>query len=393
MAILDDQPQLRQALLDATLGQPEAPADRLAGVHRRHVRRRIAQGAIAAAATIAVVAGAVTLSSPFGRTAAVPANQSVPSWALPWSDHRDGAVPRRVLDGAVTAWRHFASSHGLDVPLPKAQRVIWYVGNYAADRQAIAVVFEVDTGSAHRLVGGWATASEVDHGQPAWDASNSSSPWVIYDVPAPNPKTFHGVVGLNVHGESADPGVNPDNWVVLLGPPAGTSAHIAFGGTRPLDHGFGVFDLGQLTETGGPIEASIRAGSGRWPAGGNIGIPGAPASRVPQLAAVPPLTRAPVASLRVLDMSAGQGDSVTSDMSFRHTGPTTVYARCRGGGTIRVAVDSDRADAGVSIRCDDAEHAVAGPPLRAHNPYGQGHSVSVHAGEYTSWRVAVVADR
>ncbi len=78
-------------------------------------------------------------------------------------------------------------------------------------------MFEAHSSAGTRLVAGWATASEVMHGQRAW--TPGSSPWVLYDVAAPRP-AGDLFIGLNVHGTSAQQDRNPDNWIVVLAAPS-----------------------------------------------------------------------------------------------------------------------------------------------------------------------------
>src|SRR5450759_3475114 len=131
MALNHDELALRDALDDLVRDQPEAPAGRYGAVRRRVVRHRIRQtsagvGVLAAAAALV----AITVALPHRLTGTPASSRPVPSWALPWPDHRDGSVPRRVLDGAITAWRHELGPHGR-VP-GKPAKVIWYVGQTAA---------------------------------------------------------------------------------------------------------------------------------------------------------------------------------------------------------------------------------------------------------------------
>src|SRR5262245_26353154 len=50
----------------------------------------------------------------------------------------------------------------------RAPSARWYEGQTVAHGQVVAVIFEVDTAAGRRLAAGWATASEVMHGQAAW---------------------------------------------------------------------------------------------------------------------------------------------------------------------------------------------------------------------------------
>src|SRR3954470_15289829 len=86
MPVTNDEPALRAALHDATLGQPEAPVDRIGGVRRRHVRRRAVQGGVAVAAVVAVAAGVLTSVGGAGAPPPPqPLKQPPPkSWQLTW---------------------------------------------------------------------------------------------------------------------------------------------------------------------------------------------------------------------------------------------------------------------------------------------------------------------
>src|SRR5947199_3067665 len=99
MAFTTEEQALRSALDEVTLGQPEAPVDRAGAVRRRHVRRRQLQSVAAMAAVAVVAAGAVVVGGGIGganKTESL--NRPVPSWSLPWDDHRDGSVPPKGVD-------------------------------------------------------------------------------------------------------------------------------------------------------------------------------------------------------------------------------------------------------------------------------------------------------
>src|SRR5262249_23623968 len=130
---------------------------------------------------------------------------------------RDDSVPQRVLAGAVTAWRHQAADeNGVPMRLTAPVRGIWYVGQTVVHGPVVAGIFEANTAAGPRLVAGFASASQVMRGQPAW--SNGSSPWILYDVASPRPSRGL-VIGLNIHGRTSRRDRNPDNWIVLLAEP------------------------------------------------------------------------------------------------------------------------------------------------------------------------------
>jgi hypothetical protein len=401
MELKADEVRLRELFDEMTLGQPDAPPDRFGGIRRRARQHRImkAAGALAAGAAVAALAlGIATTAAP------VPPGSEprhVPGWALPWPDQRNGSVPQRVLDGAITAWRH---ETGVPQDLTAHSRVIWYVGQTVAHGQVVAVIFEVDSQAGRRLVAGWAAASQVMNGQAAW--TGGSSPWVLYDVAAPR-ATQGLVIGLNTHGTTARPGRNPDNWIVLLaGPrvqsvsftaPGPISPNSATGmvGAGRLDGGLAVADVGQVS---GPVELNhLNVGHRNVLAHPvKVGVPGSAASQVPQLVAP-----APIAARRgfhsVIEVT-GQGTSATDVGQFR--GHLAVRARCYGPGPIRLTfsfgsprhlLGLPRSAAGPkqtalgSIACDDLVHRLA-TKIRLRPGHAVA-SVIIVASRLTSYRV------
>jgi hypothetical protein len=385
MTFTDEEQALHTALVDATIGQPAMPVDRIAAVRRRHTRRRAAQSVTAAVAVVAAVAGTVATTHLFRGRPVVAADRPVPSWALPWPDHRNGSVPQHVLDGAVTAWRHLANQSTTDV-LPAPTSVTWYVGQTVDKGSQVAVVFEVDGAAGHRLVAGFAQADQVMDGQPA--VTESGSPWVVYDVPAPD-RSFDGFIGLNLAGTDGGEG-NFHNWVVAVTAPRPQPVRLYVdggAGYEPLVDGLTVFDAGLVRDR---VVLALTTSSGRFITGGPVSVPGSPDSAVPQLEQVGPLTGVTLTPSS-LGEATGQGPVVNQASSVRRLGATTIYARCYGPSAIRVAIDDDRTNAGVKIPCDDQQHEVAGPALKAHgSPFAHGHGFTVNAGHYTAWRVAVV---
>jgi hypothetical protein len=344
---------------------------------------------------------AVGIGTSATSVAPEPSPRSVPAWALRWPDHRNGSVPQSVLDGAVSAWRHLAPMAGAPLSGTSKVKVIWYVGQKVAHGEVVVVIFETASKAGPRLVAGWATASEVMHGQPAW--TRGSSPWVLYNVAAPKP-TKGLIVGLNVHGTSASAGRNPDNWIVVLSAPQvqGLGFTAAVSSSRSttselLGHasafrGLVIGDVGQIE---GPVQIT-QLNEGRRevvPHPGYVGVPGSAASQMPQLAAPGPIRIRP--GFRQVIGLEGQGDT---DMGLAGIhGRLAVLARCYGGGPLRIRFESDKgrslspSDARAQQRllgtmaCDDVVHELVtsvrlGP--------GPSHGViTIDGGPDTSYRV------
>jgi hypothetical protein len=347
MDVVPDEVAVRRLFDELTTGQPDPPPDRQRRIRRRALRQRLAK----AAGTVAVIAGATALAVSIGtsahRVAPDTGPRSVPTWALPWPDHRNGSVPQRVLDGAVASWRSHATSHfPFPASAPANTTVIWYVGQTVVRGQVVVVVFEADTGLGKRLVAGWAMASAVMHSRPG----SVSRAWVFYDVPAPKPSA--GLfIGLNVHGTSARQGRNPDNWIVVLAAPdvqgvgftvAGpsstkttdqgtTSSSTEMVGIAPAVRGLAIGDVGQITS---PVQVtSLNVGSrNTLTSPADVGVPGSAASQVPELAAPGPVRGRP-GFARVTEFT-GQG-ATASDLTGV-SGQLAIRARCTGPGPVRI---------------------------------------------------------
>lgn len=381
MGVVHDEQRLRQMLDAMTADQPETPSDRYRTIKRRAVRHRWNQAVGALAVAAAVTGAVVGVGVSGGGVNPASSSRPVPGWALPWPDHRNGSVPQRILDGAVLAWSHLAALSGTTWPGAAHERVIWYVGQTVARGAVVAVMFEVDGAAGHRLVAGWATAAEVMSGQPGW-VSDGSSPWILYDVQAPPPLRRALAIGLNTHGTSAVSGQNPDNWVVELTAP--NVRYVEFSAEHPRSatittegghNGLFVFDAGQLTAQV-RIRQAVNEG---WRAlrPSVVGVPGSPASQVPQLALPPPLRGSSGGLAAELD---GQGDLIDSFKNMR-TG-RMVTARCYGPAPLRIAVNDQRHLVGV-IACDGAQHTLM---LRGRQRVS---NLYVFTSGLTSYRVAV----
>ena len=378
---MNDEVILREALHDLTLDQPAAPVDRVVGVRRHHVRRRTTQLAALAGVVALVAVAAAFVRTPFGNDTE-PAHRSVPSWALPWPDHRDGSVSQDVLDGAVLAWRYMHITSPEQPAAAQPKKIVWYVGQKVAHGEWVAVVFEVDTGAGYRLVAGLTTPDAAAH-PPVVRGQQLPPAWHLYDVPAPAPN-YHGFVGLNF-GASSSTGPFTD-WIVVLAPPSARqvswSGDGIKGGAAAPDRGLVVADVGRAS---GRIYADVFDRTdqiGIVPSLAPVGVPGAPDSQIPQLVAPARLVGTP--STKLMGGLSGQGSSSATGLSHHPSGPTTIYARCYGDGPIRVSIDGHGTDA-VVIPCDNRQHVLPGPQ--------SGHSIEVAASKGTAWRVAVFVGR
>ena len=407
MAVTNDELALRAALEDVTLDQPDMPVDRAGAVRRRYVRRRQIQAVAAAAAVAVIAAGAVVVGGGLrGNGTTQPLNRDVPSWALPWADHRDGSVPQRVLTGAVSSW---ADKQREAAPLPAGQSIdmqpaVWFVGEAVQGTDQVLAVFEANglhAGSLPLTKGPRLVVAQAAWNDVKYSTEKGSKAWTFIDVAAP-PHDFGGFIGGYVPVPAGDDGIHNVMWL-LTSPRARSVSWEAempgrhrLSGLTALEKGFGTMDTGQLMSrvritalATGPEGQSV-------PAAGYLGVPGVSSSQVPTLAPAGPVTGVPQGPL-TLGESSGQGSSTYVDGDARAPAgrATTVYARCYSAGgsrSILVSMDAntDRARAhGVRIPCDNRQHVVPGNPTRP-SLYGGGHAVSVEADELVDWVVAVV---
>jgi hypothetical protein len=404
MDVVPDEVAVRELFDELTAGQPDAPVNRLDRIGRRVRRHRIAQAAVTLAAVAVATVVAIGIGTSITSVAPDNGRRAVPAWALSWPDHRNGSVPPSVLDGAVGAWRHFAALKGTAPSAASNGKVIWYVGQKVARGEVVAVIFEAETEAGPRLVAGWATASEVMDGQPGW--TPGSSPWVLYDVAAPKrPKGLF--VGLNVHGTSARPGRNPDNWIVVLAAPevqdVGWTAPVASSTTTNSEAigiataaaGLAIWDSGQMS---GPVQVTQleahRRNILRVP--GNVGVPGSAASEVPQLAAPRPIRSRP-GFTRVIEIT-GQSDTSTNLNGIR--GQLAIRARCNGGSPLRIlfgfgsasdllglspSAERSRMRSLGTVACDDDVHDLV-TSVRLASGHNRG-VVIINGGRATVYRV------
>jgi hypothetical protein len=404
MDVVPDEVAVRKLFDGLTAGQPDAPANRFDRIRRRVRRHRITQAAGTLAAVAVATVIAIGISTSTGSVAPETRTRSVPPWALSWPDHRNGSVPQSVLNGAVSAWRRFAASEGKLASANSDPKAIWYVGQKVADGQVVAVIFEAESDAGPRLVAGWATASEVMRGQPGWKPG--SSPWVLYDVAAPT-EAKSLIVGLNVHGTSARPGRNPDNWIVVLAEPqvqslsftapvpsSARSTNVLLG-EATTTHGLATGDVGQIE---GPVQITqLHVGRRNIaPEHGYVGVPGSAASQVPQLAAPRPIRSGP-GFTRAIEIT-GQSDTSTTLDGIR--GRLAVRARCSGGSPLQIlfgfgsasdllglspSAERSRMRSLGSVACDDVTHDLV-TSVRLASPHNHG-VVIINGGPATAYRV------
>jgi len=188
---MNDDTAVREMLHDLTLGQPDAPVDRMSGVRRRHVRRRSLQGAttvVTAAAAIVGVLLAVGVLTGSSTENSKPLQQPAKSWQLPWPDRSD--EPGSALERQALRQLH-------DMVPPPVRDVHWL---FAGEAVGTWAVLEATTGSGsgvHQLI----AMTSRDNGQT----------WALSSGPAPNPSTRQ--IGFALPGDRtvlilAAPGVD-----------------------------------------------------------------------------------------------------------------------------------------------------------------------------------------
>ncbi|HET7311409.1 MAG TPA: hypothetical protein VFJ17_08800 [Mycobacteriales bacterium] len=411
MVQTQDEPALRAALTDLTVGQPDLPVDRVAGVRRKHAHRRQLQAAAGACAVAVIAVGAVALGGTFnGQRSAQSLNRPVPSWALRWDDHRDGSVPQAMLTAAV---KHWVSDQRAKTPLPSSQPVsmppvVWYLGERIPGTDQVVAVFEATGLHAGALPLTKGPRLVVAHG--SWndvmrEGAKGGYAWSYVDVAAP-PPGYTGVVGGYAPVGDGNGGFDNIIWLLTSPKARGASWTVQTAGDRtvsgdlPLDKGYGSVQVGPVASrvritalATGPEGQSV-------PFDGFVGVPGAPGRQAPTLVYPDALVGVP-ATGTVFGESASQGSSTFFDEST-HARPgraTTIYARCYSAGGspfIRVVVDRDSAQHGVRIPCDDRQHVVPGNPTGPAIALGdgpqpsRGHEYVIQAGALTAWRVAIV---
>jgi hypothetical protein len=410
---------LRSALTDAATGQPPAPYDRVDRVRRRHARRQ--QGRLVALGTAAVLAitgaalGFAGLRIDGGNTNPA-AHRSVPSWALQWPDQRDRYIPQHVLDGAVQAWAHthYTDTSTNDPTDPSF--TTWYLGQHVANDE-IAVAFEYSGGGVPYFVMGHANADQVMNGQEPYSADGTTS-WGLYGVPVtdlgPRP-----VFGLNL-AISKSEGAPDEDIVVLTDPRARRLDFQAIGADGRLSQWTAPMTRGFTEVAMEPIRSRVRINAvrdahGKVLAGGMyVTVPTtdsvSPAPDTPVLMRVPQLVGVQTTPTGFGEYS-GQGGTqnlMQSDSPWpMHA--TTIYARCYGGRSMVISIDSNRRGHRVVIPCDDNEHVVDGPPVMAHSELAatevddahgnvlsttaspNAHGMEIAASDYTAWRVEIYA--
>jgi hypothetical protein len=326
---------------------------------------------------VLVAVGGALVSTSTGRHVAQPAHRTLPSWALPWPDRADPAVSATVRRNAITAWK--SQTYGTDASaMYDPKQVIWYLSAPVADGTHVAVVFEVqrDDGD-RRLVAGLHDATGA-----AADAQN----WILYDVSAPDPHSATPVV-VSLYATTTANDV-ARNWVVVLTDPALRNVflrerHVA---ELALSKGFGFADVGAVRAQ---VRISVATKPGREIPVGVVGLTGAPDSQAPSLEPPAELVGVP-AGAGEIGAGSGQGSSVDVNESVPTRVRTVIYARCYGGASITVTLDSQRT--GATVPCDDRQHVIGGPTLtHQQQVYGSGgHAVEIKGSTLTAYRYAVL---
>jgi hypothetical protein len=393
MASLNDELALRAALDDLATGQPEAPVERLSSIRGRHVRRRRAQGIAAGIVTAAVVVGALFGAGAIGRTNAVePAqHRHLPSWALPWPDHRDPTTSDVLRQQAVAAWLANKDDNNTTTPSGPLHRVIWYLTAPIFGGTKVAVVFEVETlMGEHKLVAGYLNDRS--------GASKAGS-WDLIDAPAPSPvgepigpeRVQAPVVSFYADADLA----SGSNGVVLLTSPEAHQVYFGGGGgMHPLVHGFAT---AVVTHVRSRVQVAVEAADGTVLNGGFVGLVGNAQSQVPRLEHVPDLATQPAESKTLGGSVSGQGAFIDSSSDVLPIQGTRIYARCYGGRSLQVWIDSDIRGQRVTVPCDDREHVLLGPRLLASGldvqfegeAGTQTHGFGVNAPDLVAYQVAV----
>lgn len=195
MALTTEEQAVRNALQELADGQPEAPADRVAGVQRRHQRRRTWQSAGAALGVAALVAGGLTLATTLRATHHQPQIATVPAqpWQLSWPERSDGTVDKQ----RVLSWVHQQSAEDLG-------HVRWLYDATAPDGISKWAVLEADFPSdpaptrAHQLF------SAVSHdGGGTWLVQMHEAPAVTTPVIGVADQGGHTVFALAAPGVGA----------------------------------------------------------------------------------------------------------------------------------------------------------------------------------------------
>src|SRR5215475_5554762 len=175
MTPVEDDVAIRTALAELTEGQPPAPLSRFEAVRQRAVRHRRRQLAVAALSVVVVAGVALGMVGLPGLREHPPTTRHVPTWALDWPDHRNGSVPKSVLDRAVAAYLYGGPLQlpdggngtvlGPGAPIQEAAHVaglyplVWYVGQTIDHGKVVVVMFEMATPAGRTLVVGQADSS------------------------------------------------------------------------------------------------------------------------------------------------------------------------------------------------------------------------------------------
>ena len=334
MALNTDEQAMRSALHELAQAQPDAPVDRLAGVRRRHQRRRAGQSLAAGLAATAVVAGGLSLATSLRAAHEKPKPASPPpqAWQLAWPERGDGTVDKQ----RVLFW---AGQQGFT----DLRHVRWLYDATAPDGISKWAVFEADFPSdpAPTRVNALFTAA----------STTGSDQWTVQHHGAPAPS--EQVIGVAERTGSA---------VLALAAPGVESVEL-------VDVREGGVDL---TSFPSPVDGAsvITSGTGWKPGSTLIRVTTAPSTspvlfdedaqssgRAAWLSSHAVL---PAGAHRMGTMSGGAGGGVTFTADY--TGALLVEVRCAGPVPLGLSFATDGTTSAAQVdRCDGLFHPYSGP--------------------------------
>lgn len=365
MPVTNDESALRAALHDATLGQPEAPVDRIGGVRRRHVRRRAVQGGVAVAAVMAAVAGVLTSVGGAGAPARPqPLKQPPPkSWQLTW--------PLRYGDSSDVAVAHGNAMQRMAIayyesklgPAVRDKHVL-----YSGRPSGMSVEWVVFEGSA---------GSPETHQLLALASTDDGASWSSYTMQAPplQVRALGFAVGAQVFALAAPP-VRTVGYLDLSSGSTFASPQV------PIQHGAAVLNARHVVRPN-TLYVGDRYDS-PFPVWWRDGISGAGRLRAWQKA-----LQSPAAGLRYLGFLAGSGSGSTASLRAPQDGTLVLILRCAGPAGLRVEVGTpypagEQDQDGCDGRSSPADASLDIPVLR-----GQKLKVSPRTSEFTVFAVGI----
>jgi hypothetical protein len=377
MAMSQDETAVRDALQDLTTGQPDQPVDRLAGIHRRHVRRRSLQAVGAVAAVALAVSGTLLGVGAIGGTSGQQSpispddaniHEEHAGWQLPWPMRTNVDTPDDEIDRIqASALAAFESSQGVSLSDVRDAHLL-YAGR--PDGMDVTwVVFEAAWGPPQTL----AVPHLVGMASPTGDGD-----WTPYVESAPPPDTtdigFAWQDSAQVFAlgspEVASPGLvdlsSGDTVLVADDPP-----YIVGAAFLRLDHPLApqTLYIGQRDfSTTYPVF---------FPEGAEDG------QGLPEWQQANPESQGTVHNIGSF---AGTGPSGRTEMSVSDDGDLGFVVRCAGPAPMTVVLDDgERSTRAVQRRCDGVDASV-GAGTTVHR--GDQVTVSVEVDAATSFVIA-----